>query len=488
MALEVNRLNFTSEVNAGLKNGDLSEVLSSLLARRKAAVLEVRKEMTPCIRLQMNNLLILYQGQLDVLRTLLEADQKTLRSNAQSLWENELRFTQNSSGSLTAHCGSYSQPVHDHFPTKSVLVETELKRKMRLLFFQALTEKKPLAFLGPAGTGKTESLKDFCGELGLESNVINCFDTMVWDDQWVLRQPNSGSNFVLIFDEFNRQDTKKQNEIASKARSSGAQFCVTCNPGYQGRIEIDKENVFGPIFYELEVTIPPFEAIFKGRLACEGVVECEDLGVKLSKVLLTCKETLSKQFQYDFGMRALQRLGQAVGSLVLQGKNETQACCEALGHQLVMSATKEDAELVRKLVKEVLGAEVEFPENKSAAECINWWFKNSRSTRNLNVMNCKNVDETVKGVEWSQNVMVVDCDSKDFNGKYVEVFNKAKDSNEKVLLVVKTQVNAATAEVLNSLSDDNHPAPNTVRTVLFNNDLNEWSPAQISRIPSYFTK
>ena len=89
MALETNRLNFTSEVDAALKSNTLSQVLTSLLSKREKAVLEVRKEMTQVLRQQWNNLLVLYQGQLDVLRSLMEDDK--LRSNCNELWQDELR-------------------------------------------------------------------------------------------------------------------------------------------------------------------------------------------------------------------------------------------------------------------------------------------------------------------------------------------------------------------------------------------------------------
>merc|ERR1712150_243622 len=134
------------------------------------------------------------------------------------------------------------------------------------------------------------------------------------------------------------------------------------------------------------------------------------------------------------------------------------------------------------------GAEVDCNWNKSPNECINWWFTHSKMTRNLNIMNCKNIDECIKNVEWSKKIVTIDCDPKDFNEKYVEEFHKAKASNEKVLLVVKTQFDAFTGESFNPYSDDNHPAPNTIRTVIFVNSLEKWSPAQVSRVPSYFTK
>jgi len=61
--------------------------------------------------------------------------------------------------------------------------------------------------------------------------------------------------------------------------------------------------------------LPPFELIFEVMLYMEGIHG----GLKLGKVLATlmqdCKEKLSKQAVYDFGMRKVKAIVKAAGVL-----------------------------------------------------------------------------------------------------------------------------------------------------------------------------
>lgn len=494
MALQVNRINFTNEVNAGLNNNDLSGVLTSLLARRKAAILQVREKTCSAMMQQINNLVSLYQEQLDVLRSLLEDDEKTVRSNAAALFQNEFRITQTMSGSLMGHCGSYSHPIYANFPADSMLVVTELSRKLRALFFQALVERKPLLFYGPAGTGKTESIKDFSKELGLEFVIVKASDksftiTEIHENakDWTAAATKYGGNFVVIIDEFNRLEPDQRKMVVEKVKATGALLCATMNPdnseGFPGNVE----EFFGADVIKMGLTIPPYAKIAKVMAATEGVVECEDLGTRYVRFLEACKGSLlSKQHNYDFGLRTIRKVLQAVGSLVKEGKDEKKAFYEAAGMFALMGATKENVEIVGKLMKESFGEDCVLPQIPSHSQCISWWFDNSNSSKAMNVMNCKDADGCVNGVEWTKNRVVIDCDPKDFVARFNEEVQKAIEAGERALIVVKTQLTPVEAEPLNIYTDDNNRSP--VRFVLFNNDLSTWAPATVSRIPSFVSK
>ena len=139
-------------------------------------------------------------------------------------------------------------------------------------------------------------------------------------------------------------------------------------------------------------------------------------------------------------------------------------------------------------MKDSFGYECELPNIGSASHCVNWWFSNSSSTRAVNVMNCKDIDGCLDGVEWTMDQVVIDCGLKDFVAKYIQEFQKAKEAGGRTQLVIKTQLTEFETGALFSYFDDNHPAPNIVRSVLFVNDLSSWSPASVSRIPSFIEK
>ena len=48
--------------------------------------------------------------------------------------------------------------------------------------FEAMESKKGFAALGPAGTGKTETIKDLAANLGIEVVVLHCSNQMKGQD------------------------------------------------------------------------------------------------------------------------------------------------------------------------------------------------------------------------------------------------------------------------------------------------------------------
>ena len=63
----------------------------------------------------------------------------------------------------------------------------------------------------------------------------------------------------------------------------------------------------------VNMTVPQFDLIADAMLASEGFVDCERLAVPLCALLQSCKEELSKQRHYDFGMRKLKSVTRVAG-------------------------------------------------------------------------------------------------------------------------------------------------------------------------------
>lgn len=55
-----------------------------------------------------------------------------------------------------------------------MLVVTELTEQAYAGAVKSLKERKPFAAVGPAGTGKTETIKDLAMKLGRKVFTINC--------------------------------------------------------------------------------------------------------------------------------------------------------------------------------------------------------------------------------------------------------------------------------------------------------------------------
>lgn len=75
------------------------------------------------------------------------------------------------------------------------------------------------------------------------------------------------------------------------------------NPGYLGRSELPEglKTLFRPI----TVVVPDLELICENMLMAEGFEGAKILARKFTVLYALCKDLLSKQLHYDWGLRAI---------------------------------------------------------------------------------------------------------------------------------------------------------------------------------------
>ena len=342
-------IQFTTRCEQAIPSGRLSEILIELEVQLKHyAENKISPGHSPALRVMELKRKALILDTIHCIEIV-----KSLQNNAmcKSLddwkWQKQIRYYsgQKNHGLTVSMVDASFCYTFEYQGNAPKLVHTSLTDKCYLTLTQGMWIGMGGNPYGPAGTGKTESVKALGGLLGRQVLVFNCDEA--------IDVKSMSRIFIGIvkcgawgcFDEFNRlkeivlsalslQIRIIQGAIKEKQKvirlldndvelNMNSGIFITLNPagkGYGGRQKLP-DNLKS-LFLPIAMSKPDNERIAEVLLYSEGFVSSKLLATKIVGLFTMAKELLSYQQHYDWGLRALKTVLGGAGSLLEKARTE----------------------------------------------------------------------------------------------------------------------------------------------------------------------
>ncbi|VDL62610.1 unnamed protein product [Nippostrongylus brasiliensis] len=319
---------------------------------------------------------------LDIIHHIDVVDQ-LISSNAGSTqcwtWQRQLRFYLAGDTVVARQVNSEFNYTYEYQGNTPKLVHTPLTDKCYLTLTQAMFMGLGGNPYGPAGTGKTESVKALASLFGRQVLVFNCDEGIDVHSMSRIFVGIVQCGAWGCFDEFNRLDQTVlsavsmqiqaiQDAIRSKSGTCvlggkmvaqvnpNAAIFITLNPagkGYGGRQKMpdNLKQLFRPVV----MSVPDNDVIAETILYSEGFTNARNLARKIVTVFKLSKEMLSAQQHYDWGLRALKVVLKGCGDLraAKPDADETETVVQALLLNTLSKLTFSDSKRFSVLIDDV---------------------------------------------------------------------------------------------------------------------------------------
>ncbi|TVY72993.1 Dynein heavy chain [Fusarium oxysporum f. sp. cubense] len=274
--------------------------------------------------------------------------EKLINANANStshyLWQLQMRYIYNPDGEFLDRlyikmANAKLNYGFEYLGVPERLVRTPLTDRCFLTLTQALCQRLGGSPYGPAGTGKTESVKALGVQLGRFTLVFCCDDTFDFQAMGRIFLGICQVGAWGCFDEFNRleerilsavsqqiqniqlglkqgaEDDQSQIELVGRQLhvNENTGIFITMNPGYAGRSNLP-DNL-KKLFRSVAMSKPDKELIAEVMLYSQGFNQAKQLSKHTVPFFDQCSGKLSKQAHYDFGLRALKSVLVSSGGL-----------------------------------------------------------------------------------------------------------------------------------------------------------------------------
>ncbi|XP_072467338.1 cytoplasmic dynein 2 heavy chain 1 isoform X1 [Notamacropus eugenii] len=403
------QIQFTEDVENAIQDHSLHQIELELMAKLEhytnidTSSEDPSNTESGILELKLKALILDIIHNIDIVKQL---NQIQIHTTEDWVWKKQVRFyMKNGQTCYVQMVDSELQYTYEYQGNAPKLVYTPLTDKCYLTLTQAMKMGLGGNPYGPAGTGKTESVKALGGLLGRQVLVFNCDEG--------IDVKSMGRIFVGLvkcgawgcFDEFNRleeavlsavsmqiqtiQDALKNHRTVCELLGKKIQMdpnsgiFITMNPagkGYGGRQKLpdNLKQLFRPV----AMSRPDNELIAEVILYSEGFKDARVLGRKLVSIFNLSRELLTPQQHYDWGLRALKTVLRGSGNLLRQLKrngikekvNESHIVVQALRLNTMSKFTFVDCTRFDALIKDVFPGidfkDVEYDELSAALKQV----------------------------------------------------------------------------------------------------------------------
>ncbi|KAG5489239.1 hypothetical protein GH5_00103 [Leishmania sp. Ghana 2012 LV757] len=342
VAIAVNQIMWTHECEMSLKkHGSLAPYMETAQKNLMVLVETVRRPLTNLQRMNLSGLITIEVHARDIVEQLAKDGVDSIYAFE---WVSQLRSYWESNDCVLRQVEAQFRYGGEYLGNTTRLVITPLTDRIYLTMTGAMHMFLGGAPAGPAGTGKTETVKDLAKAVAKQCVVFNCQEGMTYASMGKFFKGLAQAGAWACFDEFNRIDVEVLSVVAQQVSSlqeaartrqyripfEGTEILVdpshavfiTMNPGYAGRTELpDNLKV---LFRPVACMVPDYAMIAEIRLFSFGYSDSRKLAQKMVATFRLSSEQLSSQDHYDFGMRTVNTVISAAGLMKRERPDEAE--------------------------------------------------------------------------------------------------------------------------------------------------------------------
>ncbi|KAI4566385.1 hypothetical protein MJG53_015062 [Ovis ammon polii x Ovis aries] len=334
MVITASQIQWTADVTKCLLTAKerADKKILKVMKKKQVSILNkyseaIRGNLTKIMRLKIVALVTIEVHARDVLEKLYKSGLMDVNSFD---WLSQLRFywEKDLDDCMIRQTNTQFQYGYEYLGNSGRLVITPLTDRCYMTLTTALHLHRGGSPKGPAGTGKTETVKDLGKALGIYVIVVNCSEGLDYKSMGRMYSGLAQTGAWGCFDEFNRINVEVLSVVAQQILSILSALAagltrfyfegfeinlvwscgifITMNPGYAGRTELpdNLKSMFRPI----AMVVPDSTLIAEIILFGEGFGNCKVLAKKVYTLYSLAVQQLSRQDHYDFGLRALTSL------------------------------------------------------------------------------------------------------------------------------------------------------------------------------------